>query len=133
MQRDNIDDEKKEIGSDVKIRADLFGLIGVLPFCSVKTVIRRLYYFSQISLPVSFLFSQVKVSSGTADADARARCNRRSDKCITTDHRTFADHSFATKNRSTGVDRYIILNRWVTFYITKKLSAACRKAPSVTP
>lgn len=27
MQRDNIDDEKKEIGSDVKIRADLFGLI----------------------------------------------------------------------------------------------------------
>lgn len=33
MQRDNIDDEKKEIGSDVKIRADLFGLIGVLPFC----------------------------------------------------------------------------------------------------
>lgn len=25
MQRDNIDDEKKEIGSDVKIRADLFG------------------------------------------------------------------------------------------------------------
>ena len=58
MQRDNIDDEKKEIGSDVKIRADLFGLIGVLPLCSVKTVIRRLYYFSQISLPVSFLFSR---------------------------------------------------------------------------
>ena len=53
-----VDDEKKEIGSDVKIRADLFGLIGVLPFCSVKTVIRRLYYFSQISLPVSFLFSR---------------------------------------------------------------------------
>ena len=53
MQRDNIDDEKKEIGSDVKIRADLFGLIGVLPFCSVKTVIRRLYYFSQISIPFS--------------------------------------------------------------------------------
>ena len=24
MQRDNINDEKKEIGSDVKIRADLF-------------------------------------------------------------------------------------------------------------
>jgi hypothetical protein len=58
MQRDNINDEKKEIGSDVKIRADLFGLIGVLLFCSVKTVIRRLYYFSQISLPVSFLFSR---------------------------------------------------------------------------
>ena len=56
MQRDNINDEKKEIGSDVKIRADLFGLIDVLLFCSVKTVIRRLYYFSQISLPVSFLF-----------------------------------------------------------------------------
>ena len=49
MQRDNINDEKKEIGSDVKIRADLFGLIDVLLFCSVKTVIRRLYYFSQIS------------------------------------------------------------------------------------
>ena len=58
MQRDNINDEKKEIGSDVKIRADLFGLIGVLLFFSVKTVIRRLYYFSQISLPVSFLFSR---------------------------------------------------------------------------
>ena len=59
MQRDNINnDEKKEIGSDVKIRADLFGLIGVLRFCSVKTVIRLLYYFSQINLPVSFLFSR---------------------------------------------------------------------------
>lgn len=58
MQRDNINDEKKEIGSDVKIRADLFGLIGMLLFCSVKTVIRHLYYFSQISLPVSFLFSR---------------------------------------------------------------------------
>ena len=34
MQRDNINDEKKEIGSDVKIRADLFGLIDVLLFCS---------------------------------------------------------------------------------------------------
>ena len=56
MQRDNINDEKKEIGSDVKIRAALFGLICVLLFCTVKTVIRRLYYFSQISLPVSFLF-----------------------------------------------------------------------------
>ena len=56
MQRDNINDEKKEIGSDVKIRADLFGLIDVLLFCSVKKVIRHLYYFSQISLPVSFLF-----------------------------------------------------------------------------
>ena len=58
MQRDNINDEKKEIGSDVKIRADLFGLIAVLLFCSASTVIRRLYYFSQISLPVSFLFSR---------------------------------------------------------------------------
>ncbi len=58
LQRDNINDENKEIGSDVKIRADLFGLIGVLLFCSVKTVIRHLYYFSQISLPVSFLFSR---------------------------------------------------------------------------
>ena len=58
LQRDNINDEKKEIGSDVKIRADLFGLIGVLLFCSVKTVIGHLYYFSQISLPVSFLFSR---------------------------------------------------------------------------
>ena len=58
LQRDNINDEKKEIGSDVKIRADLFGLIGMLLFCSVKTVIRHLYYFSQISLPVSFLFSR---------------------------------------------------------------------------
>ena len=46
LQRDNINDEKKEIGSDVKIRADIFGLIG------------HLYYFSQISLPVSFLFSR---------------------------------------------------------------------------
>ena len=58
MQRDNINDEQKEIGSDVKIRADLFGLTGVLLFCSMKTVMRFLYYFSQISLPVSFLFSQ---------------------------------------------------------------------------
>lgn len=58
MQRDNINDEKKEIGSDVKIRADLFELIGVLRFWSVKTVIRLLYYFSQINLPVSFLFSR---------------------------------------------------------------------------
>lgn len=40
MQRDNINDEQKEIGSDVKIRADLFGLTGVLLFCSMKTVMR---------------------------------------------------------------------------------------------
>lgn len=58
MQRDNINDDKKEIGSDVKIRADLFGLIGVLRFCNVKTVMRLLYYLSQINLPVSFLFSR---------------------------------------------------------------------------
>lgn len=32
MQRDNIDDEKKEIGSDVKIRADLFGLMACYRF-----------------------------------------------------------------------------------------------------
>ena len=39
MQRDNINDEKKEIGSDVKIRADLFGLIGVLLFCINKNLL----------------------------------------------------------------------------------------------
>lgn len=48
-------------------------------------------------------------------------------KSITTNHRIFADHSLATEDCRSGIDRHIVFNRWMTLFAGQFLSTTCRK------